>query len=147
METWDRVIAINLTGVFNTIRAAVRHMKPRRSGHIIVTTSVAAAKPEAIVGVPYMPAKSGAAHLVRQAALELARYNVLINAIAPGPFVTGMMTPSYKEVFERSTPLGRAATPDEMQGVALFLASNASSFVTGAQFFIDGGVSLMSASN
>lgn len=146
-QMWDKVIATNLTSVFHTIRSAVRHMKPQKSGSIIVTTSVAAMKAEPVVGVPYMPAKAGAAHLVRQVALELARYNIRVNAIAPGPFVTGMMTPSYREIFEKQTPLGRAASTDEMQGLALFLASRASSFVTGAQIAIDGGTSLFSRSD
>ena len=146
-DMWDKVIATNLTSVFNTIRAAARHMKQQKSGRIIVTTSVAAIKPEPVVGFPYMPAKAGAAHLVRQAALDLARYNILINAIAPGPFLTSMMSPSYKEAFERQTPLRRAATPDEMQGLALFLASPASSYITGAQIVIDGGISLSTAAN
>ena len=73
-ERWDKVIATNLSSVFVSIRAAVPHMKKNREGgRIIVTTSIAGIKPEAIVGMPYMPAKAGAAHLVRQAALELAK--------------------------------------------------------------------------
>jgi NAD(P)-dependent dehydrogenase (short-subunit alcohol dehydrogenase family) len=75
-EKWDKVIATNLTSVFNSIRAAVPHMKKngKSGGRIVVTTSVAALRPEAIVGMAYMPAKAGAAHLVRQAALEFAKY-------------------------------------------------------------------------
>ena len=144
-ERWDKVIATNLNAVFVSIRAAVPHMKQNAGGgRIIVTTSIAAIRPEAIVGMPYMPAKAGAAHLVRQAALELARYNILVNAIAPGPFVTNiagghMQKPEVRKAFEKWVPLGRAAETEEIQGAALFLASPAAKYVTGAEIIIDGG--------
>ena len=121
-ERWDKVIATNLTSVFSSIRAAVPHMKKNREGgRIIVTTSIAGIRPEAIVGMPYMPAKAGAGHLVRQAALELAKYNVLVNAIAPGPFVTNiagghMQKPEVRKAFERWVPLGRAAETKDDSG-------------------------------
>jgi NAD(P)-dependent dehydrogenase (short-subunit alcohol dehydrogenase family) len=147
-ERWDLVMETNLTSMFGTIKAAVPHMKKNaKGGRIIVTTSVAAIRGEAIVGMPYMPAKAGAAHLVRQAALELAKYNILVNAIAPGPFVTNiagghMRDPATVAAFARFSPLHRLASTDEIQGLALFLASPASSYVTGAQIVIDGGVLL-----
>jgi NAD(P)-dependent dehydrogenase (short-subunit alcohol dehydrogenase family) len=147
-ERWDLVIETNLTSIFGTIKAAVPHMKKDPTGgRIIVTTSVAAIRGEAIVGMPYMPAKAGAAHLVRQAALELAKYNILVNAIAPGPFVTNiagghMRDPAPVAAFARFAPLRRLASTDEIQGLALFLASPASSYVTGSQIVIDGGVLL-----
>ena len=147
-ERWDLVMETNLTSVFGTIKAAVPHMKKNaKGGRIIVTTSVAAIRGEAIVGMPYMPAKAGAAHLVRQAALELAKHNILVNAIAPGPFITNiagghMRDPATVAAFARFTPSHRLASTDEIQGVALFLASPASSYVTGSQIVIDGGVLL-----
>jgi NAD(P)-dependent dehydrogenase (short-subunit alcohol dehydrogenase family) len=148
-EKWDKVIATNLTSVFNSIRAAVPHMKKngKSGGRIVVTTSVAALRPEAIVGMAYMPAKAGAAHLVRQAALELAKYNILVNAIAPGPFITNiagghMRDPQVAKAFGSAVPLNRVATTDEIQGAALFLVSRASTFMTGAELVIDGGVML-----
>jgi NAD(P)-dependent dehydrogenase (short-subunit alcohol dehydrogenase family) len=148
-ERWDKVIATNFTSVFKSIRAAIPHMKQngKSGGRIIVTTSVAALRPEAIVGTPYMPAKSGAAHLVRQAALELAKYNIVVNAIAPGPFITKlagghMRDPEVAKAFGSAVPLGRVASSDEIQGAALFLASRASTFVTGAELVVDGGVML-----
>ncbi|MGO8917942.1 MAG: SDR family NAD(P)-dependent oxidoreductase [Stellaceae bacterium] len=146
-ELWDRVIATNLTSVFTTLQAAARQMKPRHSGRIIVTTSIAAVKTETWVGLPYLAAKAAAAHLVRQAALELAKYNIQVNAIAPGPFITNinrarMAEPATRAAFAALSPMHRAALPEEIQGLALFLASPASRYVTGAQMVIDGGVTL-----
>ncbi|WP_321389472.1 SDR family NAD(P)-dependent oxidoreductase [Emcibacter sp.] len=146
-EAWDRGINANLTSVFNTIKAAVKYMKPQRSGRIIVTSSNAALVCEPIVGTPYMPAKAGVAHLVRQMALELAKYGILVNAIAPGAFMTNIAGGRLKnaedrKAFEVRNPLGRIATPDEIKGLALYLASPASSYVNGAQIVIDGGTML-----
>jgi NAD(P)-dependent dehydrogenase (short-subunit alcohol dehydrogenase family) len=136
---WDAVIATNLTSVFATIRAAAPHMKKQRSGRIIVTSSIAGLRPTPAVGTPYLIAKSGVAHLVKQAALELAKYNVTVNAIMPGPFLTSLTTPELKELFESNSPMHRVATTEEIQGLALFLASPASSYVTGTHMVIDGG--------
>ena len=147
-ERWDFVIATNLTSVYSTIKACIPHMKKNtEGGRIIVTTSVAGVRPEAIVGMPYMPAKAAAADLVRQAALELAKYNILVNAIAPGPIITNIAGGHLKDpvtvaAFAKFAPMRRLASTDEMQGLALYLASPAASYVTGAQMVIDGGVLL-----
>lgn len=143
-ERWNKVIDINLSGVFATLRAAARHMKPQRSGRIIVTTSLAAQKSEAVIGAAYMAAKAGAAHLMRNVALELAAYNVTVNAIAPGFFVTNIggghaHNPDTQKAIARSVPMHRVGLPNDMHGLALFLASPASSYLTGQQIFIDGG--------
>ena len=136
---WERVIATNLTGIFNTIQAAAPPMKVQGSGHIIATASIAGLRPSAVVGTPYMIAKAGVLHLVRQAALELARYGIRVNAIAPGPFLTRITSPGLKAIWEKALPLGRVATTDEIKGLALFLASPASAYMTGAHVTIDGG--------
>ena len=141
---WDKVIDTNLHSVFTTIKAAARHMRPRKSGRIIVTTSLAAMISEAAIGAAYMAAKAGAAHLMRNAALELAKDNILVNAIAPGPFITNIggghvHNPVVQAAFAKSVPLHRMASTEEMKGLALFLASPASSYITGSQIVIDGG--------
>jgi NAD(P)-dependent dehydrogenase (short-subunit alcohol dehydrogenase family) len=141
---WDRTIAINLTGVFNTVREAVRLMKPARRGSIIATTSNAALVNEAIVGTAYMPAKAGVAHFVRHMAMELAEYRIRVNAIAPGPFVTNigngwLKDPVVRDAWDAKVPLGRMAEPWQIKPLALYLASDASSYVTGSQIVIDGG--------
>jgi NAD(P)-dependent dehydrogenase (short-subunit alcohol dehydrogenase family) len=143
-ELWDDVIDADLMSVVAMMSAAAPHMKRQRSGRIIVTTSVAASKTENFVGYPYIAAKAAAAHLVRQVALELARYNVQVNAIAPGPFLTTiggnrMADPIVRRAFESAPLLHRMASLEEIQGLALLLASPASSYMTGAQFSVDGG--------
>lgn len=143
-ERWNRVININLNGIFATLRAAARHMKPRRSGRIIATTSLAAVKCEGAIGAAYMAAKAGAAHLVENVALELAAYNITVNAIAPGFFITNIggghaKNPAVQQQISKHIPMHRVGFPDDMKGLALFLASPASGYVTGQQIIIDGG--------
>lgn len=140
----DKVIETNLTSMFNTIKLAARHMKATGGGKIIATSSIAARCNEAIVGTPYMPAKAAVSHLVRHMAMELAAYNIQVNAIAPGPFVTNiaggrLKNPADRKTFETQTLMGRIAEPDGIKGIALYLASPAASYVTGAEMVIDGG--------
>jgi NAD(P)-dependent dehydrogenase (short-subunit alcohol dehydrogenase family) len=149
-ERWNRTIEINLNGVFATVRAAARHMKPRRSGRIIVTTSVAAIRVEPAVGAAYMAAKAACHHLVHNVAMELAMHNITVNAIAPGLFVTNiggghLKNPELQKVFAQAVPMQRVGFPDDIHGLALFLASPASGYVTGQQIAIDGGYVLGSA--
>ncbi|MEI9852129.1 MAG: SDR family oxidoreductase [Sphingomonas sp.] len=145
---WDRSIAVNLTGIYNTLREAARVMKAGgRPGSIVVTSSNAAIVVEPIVGMPYMPAKAGLNHMVRCAALELAEYRIRVNAIGPGPFVTNigggwLKDPVVREAWDRSVPLGRIADTYQIKPLALYLASDASSYVTGSYMLIDGGMAL-----
>jgi NAD(P)-dependent dehydrogenase (short-subunit alcohol dehydrogenase family) len=149
-ERWERVIDINLNGIFATARAAARHMKPRKSGRIIVTTSMAATHVEPAIGSAYMAAKAGAAHFMRCAALELAAYNITVNAIAPGFIVTNIggghaHNPDTQKAMGKVIPMHRVGFPDDLEALALFLASPGSSYVTGQEIIIDGGWSLGTA--
>jgi NAD(P)-dependent dehydrogenase (short-subunit alcohol dehydrogenase family) len=145
IATWDEVLHVNLSSVFVTIRSAAAHMKKQRSGRIVVTSSIAGIKGERMVSYVYTAAKAALNNIVRLAALELAPYNVLINAIAPGPFLTNIAggrlhrEPEIVRQFESMVPLGRIAQPAELKGLALLLASPASSFITGTVIPIDGG--------
>ncbi len=144
LERWDKVLSTNLTGVFVTMQAAAAVMRLQRRGRIIVTSSIAGLRGEAIVGYPYAATKAAVANLVRQAALELAPFGVMVNAIAPGVFLTGiadgrLKDPAVAREFARIAPIDRVADPDEIKGLALLLASPASSFITGAVIPIDGG--------
>lgn len=143
-ERWDEVLRINLTSVFVTMQAAAEVMMAQRDGRIIVTSSIAGLRSESIVGYAYVATKAAVANLVRQAARELGPYNVMVNAIAPGPFRTNIgggriNDPEVARTFEEMVPLGRVADTDEIKGLALLLASPASSYLTGAVIPIDGG--------
>lgn len=147
LEVWNRVIATNTTSVFLTLQAVVPTMKAQGGGRIIVTSSIAAAKTETLVSAIYATSKAAVGHLVRQAAHELAAYGILVNAIAPGPVVTNigggrLKSADARQPFERAAPLHRIATPADLQGAALFLASPASSLITGTQIVVDGGTTL-----
>ena len=146
-ERWNRVIDVNLTGVFATLRAAARRMKPQRSGKLIVTTSVAGYQCEPAIGSAYMAAKAGAAHLMRNVAHELAAFNITVNAIAPGFFVTNIggghaKNPEVQRAMAAVMPMRRVGVPDDIKGLALFLASPASTYLTGQEITIDGGWTL-----
>jgi NAD(P)-dependent dehydrogenase (short-subunit alcohol dehydrogenase family) len=148
LQDWHRTIDVNLTGAMFTIRHAVRVMKAGgKPGSIIVTTSNASEITVPIVATAYMAAKAGLAHLVRQVALEVAAYRIRLNAIAPGSFVTNigggvLQNPAVQDIWGKAVPLGKMGQPEQIKGLALYLASDASSFMTGAELFIDGGVSL-----
>ena len=150
LETFDRVLAINLRGALATLQAAVPAMKRQGQGRIIVTTTVSLMRTETLVSTLYVASKAALGQLVRQAALELARHGILVNGIAPGPAITNigggrLQDPAARAPFEQVIPLHRLATPADLQGAALFLASAASSYITGTQIVIDGGGCLGSA--
>ena len=146
-ETWRTVLGINLDGVLFTMREAARQMKEHGSGRIVVTASTAGIGTDPFVGYSYSATKAAVIMLVRQAAFELARHGVHVNAIAPGPFRTnigGDAAPIPPEAWNDIVAIGRMAEPEELKGVALLLASPASSFMTGAVVPVDGGQLLMS---
>ncbi len=148
LEAYHRVIAINQNGAFATAKFAAQHMIPRRYGRIILTASVAGLFAEG-TSYSYGMSKAAIAHLVAPLARQLGPHNVLVNAIAPGPFITNIgggylhENPDAIERFARTVPLNRMAEPEEMKGLALLLASPASSFITGSVIVIDGGSSHM----
>lgn len=141
---WHELLAVNLHGVVHTVRAAARHMKRQRGGSIVVTASTAGLRADPLVSYSYVVAKAGVINFVRQAALDLARWQVRVNAIAPGPFRTqlggpGPLPPEAEARWSSVVPLGRMGDPAEIRGLALLLASGAGSFMTGAVYPVDGG--------
>lgn len=143
-DLWERSMRVNLTGAFATMKAAAAVMKSRREGSIVVTASISALKVSPLPAYAYHAAKAGIAQTVRVAAKELGPFGVRVNAIAPGPFGTNMANgrlrdPEAAAKFAATVPLGRVAEPHEIAGLALLLASPASSFISGAIIPIDGG--------
>jgi NAD(P)-dependent dehydrogenase (short-subunit alcohol dehydrogenase family) len=147
-EDWNSVVDVNLNGVFNTLRAASGAIAD--GGRIVVTASTAGLRADPMVGYAYVATKAAVLNIVRQAALELAPRGVRINAIAPGPFRTNIAgegaldAPELKSMWAQTIPLGRMADPEELKGLALLLASRASSFMTGGAYVIDGGALALS---
>jgi NAD(P)-dependent dehydrogenase (short-subunit alcohol dehydrogenase family) len=144
LDTFDHAIGVNLRGALATLQAVIPTMKRQGSGRIIVTTTVSLMQTETLVSTLYVASKAALGQLVRQAALELARYGILVNGIAPGPTITGigggrLRDAAARAPFERVNPMHRIGTTDDVKGAALFLASAASSYITGTQIVIDGG--------
>lgn len=146
-ETWKQVIDVNLIGVFNVTQAVGKYMIKQNSGNIINIASLNAF----VANVDrynnaYCASKGGLMMFTRQLATEWAQYGIRINAIAPGYMRAAMGAPlddpKVKELLPRLTPLKREGTPEDLKGPTVFLASEASAYMTGQAVIVDGGYSL-----
>lgn len=145
---WDKILDTNLKSVFRVAKAVAPHMKARGGGKIINVASVAGLRPFPAMGI-YSVSKAGVIMLTQVLALELASDNIQVNCIAPGVIKTRFsqvlwQTPQLAEPILKGTPLGRFGKPEDVAGLALFLASPASDYVTGAVFVVDGGINVAS---
>lgn len=145
-EDWDRIIDVNLKGYFLCTKAAAELMKERGEGNIINIGSIAMG--QAGIGfpnaTPYVASKGGIAGMTESLAIDLAPYGIRINAIAPGFIETPMVDPVKEDeegvnAIISKLPFKRAGQPEEISSVVLFLASDASSYMTGAIINVDGG--------
>ena len=147
-EEWLRVLKVNLLGPFLAIKHAAPHMMQKGRGSIVLTASVAGLRANA-GGAPYSASKAGVVSLVQTAANALLGSGVRVNAICPGLIETGMTRELFEAARQRGTdgkigqlnPLQRAGAPAEIAAMALFLASDESSYVNGQAFPVDGGLS------
>ena len=141
---WERMLAVNLMGTWNTCRVLGRAMVERGSGSIVNVSSIDAVDPSPGI-LHYAVSKAGVAMLTTGLARELAATGVRVNAVGPGPVLTPMTEPildshpGLRERWEASVPLGRIGTPVDLAGVFIYLASPTSAWVTGRSFYIDGG--------
>ena len=140
---FDQLLAVNLKSALFGIQAVAPQMVARRSGSIVNVASVAA-RLGAIGTIAYSVSKAGVAQLTNVAAIELAPHNVRVNAVGPGTFATEMSVGAYADPTLHSKilpriPMGRMGQPEEAAGVALFLASDDSTYVTGKTIYVDGG--------
>ena len=145
-EEWDGVIAANLSSTFKVCRAVGRHMLAQGSGSIINLSSTAGMRGRA-GNAPYSAAKAAVINLSRALAMEWAPKGVRVNVLAPGRFLTPlteaeMSVPEKYAAFVRQVPLGRIGKPEEIQDIAVWLASDASAYVTGSTITLDGGQTL-----
>ena len=141
-ETWDRVLEVNLSSVMALTRALVPQMKERRWGRVVHISSIMAQVSKEGRNV-YSATKAALIGMARASALDLGPYNVTVNCIAPGPFLTDMpmsvLSDAEKKAFADRTALGRWAQPRELVGPVLMLCSDAGSYVTGQVIVVDGG--------
>ena len=144
-ETWERIVTVDLRGVFICTQVAGRRMRDSKKGGSIVNISSIHEDFTFPGYTPYCAAKGGVRMLMRNTALELAEYGIRVNNIAPGAIATPINNgtlhdPQKMKVLHEIIPEGRMGKPEEVAAVALFLASDESSYVTGSTYFVDGGM-------
>lgn len=144
LDTWNRILAVNLTGVFLGCKYGVPEIVKAGGGAVIITASVGALAAQRAHNHAYVATKSALVGLTRNLAVEYAAKKVRVNCLCPGQIRTAMMEPLYDDPsmrrrFEDLTPMGRFGEPHEIAAAALFLASDESSFMTGAVLVVDGG--------
>jgi meso-butanediol dehydrogenase/(S,S)-butanediol dehydrogenase/diacetyl reductase len=145
-EEWDRVLRVNLTGIYAGFRAAIPHLLAHGGGSIVSTASISGTRPAAGEG-PYSASKAAVAALTASAALEYGPA-IRVNAVSPGMIRTTMtkplleVFPDQEDRFDRTTPMGRVGEPEDIADVVVFLCSDLARFITGQNIVVDGGLTL-----
>jgi NAD(P)-dependent dehydrogenase (short-subunit alcohol dehydrogenase family) len=147
LDAWRRVQEVNLTSVYLCCKAAIPHMQARGKGSIINTASFVARMGAATSQISYTASKGGVLAMSRELGVQFAREGIRVNALCPGPVNTPLLQELFAKDPERAArrlvhiPVGRFAEPDEIAAAVAFLASDDSSFITAAEFLVDGGLS------
>ncbi|MCF6097128.1 3-oxoacyl-ACP reductase FabG [Thermovorax subterraneus] len=142
-ETWERVIRVNLTGVFYCCRAVVPHMIRQRYGKIINIASAGGKMGFPYAGVDYCASKGGIMALTRQLALQISKYGINVNAVAPGTTETELIkdrSEEQKRYIISRIPMGRMGRPEDTAAAVVFLASSGSDYITGETIDVNGGL-------
>ena len=143
---WDKVLAVNLKGTFLAARAALPHMKAKRSGRMIFTSSITGPRVTSPGHGHYSASKAGINGFIKAAALEFSGYGITVNGIEPGNILTAGLemgrSPAFIRSMEAAIPLGRLGTPRDIGNCALFLASDEADYITGTTITVDGGQTL-----
>lgn len=140
---WDRMVNVNMKGVFLCCRAVIPVMKRQRRGHIVNIASIAARNGGTFAGIHYVASKGGVLAMTKKLAKELGQYGIVVNGVNPGSSQTEMMVGWPEEILQgiiKSTPLGRMAQPGDIADTVAFLASDAARFVHGETVEVNGGI-------
>jgi 3-oxoacyl-[acyl-carrier protein] reductase len=140
---WDRMVNVNMKGVFLCCRAVIPIMKKQRRGHIVNIASIAARNGGTFAGIHYVASKGGVLAMTKKLGKELGQYGIVVNGLNPGSSQTEMMVGWPQEILEgivKNTPLGRMAEPDDIADTVAFLASDAARFVHGETVEVNGGI-------
>ena len=145
-DEWDKVLAVNLKGCFLAARAALPHMKQKRAGRMIFTSSITGPRVTSPGHGHYSASKAGINGFIKSAALEFSGYGITVNGIEPGNILTDGMkmhrSAAFIKSMEEAVPLGRLGTPRDIANAAVFLASDDASYITGTTITVDGGQTL-----
>lgn len=146
VDEWDKVMAVNLKGTFLAAQAALAHMKARKAGRMIFTSSITGPRVTSPGHGHYSASKAGINGFIKAAALEFSGYGITVNGVEPGNILTEGMKAHRNAAFiksmEDAVPLGRLGTPRDIANAVLFLASDDASYITGTTIIVDGGQTL-----
>ena len=140
---WDRMVDINMKGVFLCCKAVIPIMKRQGRGHIVNIASIAARNGGSFAGIHYVASKGGVVAMTKKLGKELGQYGIVVNGVNPGPSKTEMMVGWPQEILDgiiKNTPLGRMAEPGDIADTVAFLASDAARFVHGETIEVNGGI-------
>jgi len=142
-EEWDRMVDINMKGVFLCCKAVIPIMKKQKRGHIVNIASIAARNGGSFAGIHYVASKGGVLAMTKKLGKELGQFGIVVNGINPGTSKTEMMVGWPQEILDgiiKNTPLGRMAEPNDIADTVAFLASDAARFVHGETVEVNGGI-------